>query len=330
MIMLSTGFSHGVVHFWHMCQKIFLPISLVCQRCPVLVFFLNVIYLKWCRLTALMPPKKFWHTCVKNFLACFCVSEILTHRNRPHKKFATFFGGTTLALSHFLLSLSLSICGLLAPLPRSYAPIAHPSFFDVSSHVLHINLPVIPSPSPAHISPLSYRLMLRFFKPTQLPEVEPPDTCEPSPLEVVADSLIHGPSSGLCVQGEHEDIELRDKKRKKSAQATFAYQIKNLTGLDIVPAEDKNGRRCSLCKTCGAITLRNQTARWQSHAKICSGLKATRAPLSAAARRLVVQCTAGGERHLQKLCDGYIVAFWLYKHKLPFAMGPKIHEVILC
>ena len=152
MIMPSTGFSHGVVHFWHMCQKIFLPISLVCQRCPVLVFFLNVIYLKWCRLTALMPPKKFWHTCVKIFLACFCVSEIFTHRNRPHKKFATFFGGTTLALSHFLLSLSLSICGLLAPLPRSYAPIAHPSFFDVSSHVLHINLPVIPSPSPAHIS----------------------------------------------------------------------------------------------------------------------------------------------------------------------------------
>ena len=67
MIMPSTGFSHGVVHFWHMCQKIFLPISLVCQRCSVLVFFLNVIYLKWCRLTALMPPKKFWHTCVGTF-----------------------------------------------------------------------------------------------------------------------------------------------------------------------------------------------------------------------------------------------------------------------
>jgi hypothetical protein len=143
--------------------------------------------------------------------------------------------------------------------------------------------------------------------------------------------VVHGSSSGLCVQGEHEEIERREKKRMKSAQATFACQIKELTGLDIVPAEDKNGRRCSLCKTCGTITLRNQTARWQSHAKSCSGLKANIAPLSAAAQRLVVQCTAGGERHLHKLCDGYIVAFWLYKHKLPFAMGPRVlEEVMLC
>ncbi len=106
--------------------------------------------------------------------------------------------------------------------------------------------------------------------------------------------------------------------------------LPNNTGLDIVPAEDKNGRRCSLCKTCGTITLRNQTARWRSHAQSCSGLKATIAPLSAAAQRLVVQCPAGGERHLHKLCDGYIVAFWLYKHKLSFVMGPKILEVMLC
>jgi hypothetical protein len=174
--------------------------------------------------------------------------------------------------------------------------------------------------------------MLRFFKRTQLPDVGPPDICKPSTLDVVADTVVYGSSSGLCVQGEHEEIERREKKRKKSARATFAYQIlvKELTGLDIVPAEDKNGRRCSLCKTCGSITLQNQTARWQNHAKSCSGLKATIAPLSAAAQRLVVQCTAGGERHLHKLCDGYIVAFWLYKHKLPFAMGPKVLEVMFC
>ena len=93
----------------------------------------------------------------------------------------------------------------------------------------------------------------------------------------------------------------------------------------------QNGRRCSLCKTCGTVTLPNQTARWKSHTKTCSGLKASIlvAPLSAEAQRLVVQCTAGGERHLSKLCDGYIVAYWLYKHKLPFAMAPKVHEVML-
>ncbi len=113
--------------------------------------------------------------------------------------------------------------------------------------------------------------------------------------------------------------------RKKTAQTTFANQIKDLTGLDLVPAEDKNG----LCKTCGTVTVLNQTARWKRHAKTCSGLKASIAPLSAEAQRLVVQCTAGGESHLSKLCGGYIVAYWLYKHKLPFAMAPKVHEVML-
>ncbi len=61
---------------------------------------------------------------------------------------------------------------------------------------------------------------------------------QPSTLNVVADTVVYGSSSELCVQGEHEEIERREKKRKKSAQATFAYQIKELTGLDIVPAED--------------------------------------------------------------------------------------------
>ena len=121
MIMPSTGFSHGVVHFWHMCQKIFVPISLVCQRCPVLVFFLNVIYLKWCRLTAFMPPKKFWHTCVRTFLACFCVSEMLTHRNRPQKKICHFiwWHSRPLSLSTFSVSLHLRVACAVATFLRT-------------------------------------------------------------------------------------------------------------------------------------------------------------------------------------------------------------------
>ncbi len=144
----STGFSHRMVHFWHMCQKIFDPISLVCHWCPVLVFFLDVSYLKWFRLAALTLPKKLWHTCVRIVLVCFCVSEILTHKHRP-PKFATVFAGP------LSLSMSLSICGLLPPLPRS-SP--RTSSVDVSSHLKHVILPVIPPPSCAHISPLTYRL----------------------------------------------------------------------------------------------------------------------------------------------------------------------------
>ena len=163
------------------------------------------------------------------------------------------------------------------------------------------------------------------------PDVGPSDSSEPSLSASVADTVAHSLSSGVCAQGEPEVLDRRQKKRKYTTLTTFANQIKVLTGLDLVPAEDKNGRRCSLCKTCGTITLPNQTARWKSHAKTCSGLKASIlvAPLSAEAQRLVVQCTAGGERHLSKLCDGYIVAYWLYKHKLPFAMAPKVHEVML-
>ena len=172
--------------------------------------------------------------------------------------------------------------------------------------------------------------MLRFFKRTSVsPDVGPSDSSEPSLSASVGDTVDHALSLGVCAQGEPEVLERLGKKRQKTAQTTFAKQIKDLTGLDLLPAEDKNGRRSSLCKTCGTVTLRNQTARWKSHAKTCSGLKASIAPLSAEAQRLVVQCTAGGERHLSKLCDGYIVAYWLYKHKLPFAMAPKVHEVML-
>jgi hypothetical protein len=125
------------------------------------------------------PKKVLTHDVCQNFFGLFlCVRNFDTQKQAT-KNLPLFL----LALSHFLLSLSLSICGLLAPLPRSSAPLAPPTSFDVS-HLLHVNLTVISPPSPAHISPLSYRLMLRFFKPTQLPEVAPPDTCEPSPLEV--------------------------------------------------------------------------------------------------------------------------------------------------
>ncbi len=149
----STGISQRVVHFWHMCQKIFVPISLflhVCHWCPVLVFFLNVIYLKWFRFAALTLPKKLWHTCVRILVLCFCVSEILTHKNRPQKNCQCFFWPSLT----FYVSLHLRVACIVATFfrtPRTFS-------LDVSSHLLHVILPVIPPPSPAHISPLTYRL----------------------------------------------------------------------------------------------------------------------------------------------------------------------------
>ena len=116
-------------------------------------------------------------------------------------------------------------------------------------------------------------------------------------------------------------------KRRKTHQGTFAAQMHASTGLELAPAEAMNGRSASFCKTCGSVTLRNVTKRWESHAKNCSGLKSTASPMSAQAQAFVVQCTIGGEKHLNKLCDAYVVAYWLYKYELPFNLGPKLHEV---
>jgi hypothetical protein len=116
-------------------------------------------------------------------------------------------------------------------------------------------------------------------------------------------------------------------KRRKTHQGTFAVQIHASTWLELAPAEAMNGRSASFCKTCGSVTLRNVTKRWESHAKKCSGSKSTPAPMSAQAQAFVVQYTIGGEKHLNKLCDAYVVAYWLHKYKLPFNLGPKLHEV---
>jgi hypothetical protein len=128
--------------------------------------------------------------------------------------------------------------------------------------------------------------------PGYAPDVEPSDSSEPSLSASVADTVAPALSSGVCAQGEPEVLDRRQKKRKYTTQTTFTNQIKLLTGLDLLPAEDKNGRRCSLCKTCGTVTVLNQTVRWKRHAQSYIGLKASIAPLSAEAQRLVVQCTA--------------------------------------
>ena len=122
MIMPSTGFSHGVVLFLtHVSQNICSYLSCV-SEVPRSSFLFER------HLSEMMPPYGFnapknvlTHTCVITFLACFCVSEILTHRNRPHKKFATFCGGTApLSLFSFSVSLHLRVAGAVATFLRTH------------------------------------------------------------------------------------------------------------------------------------------------------------------------------------------------------------------
>ena len=127
-------------------------------------------------------------------------------------------------------------------------------------------------------------------------------------------------------------------KRKRSAHEKFIKDMKVTTGLDLLPAPSINGRSVSQCGTCLAIKqttlIRNQSKRWVAHGKKCPGLMTLRqnallAPqkLTAEAQALVMYLTAGGEAHRKNTCDAYVLAYWLYKHKLPFTTGNKLREV---
>ncbi len=50
---------------------------------------------------------------------------------------------------------------------------------------------------------------------------------------------------------------------------------------------------------------------------------------TAEAQALVMYLTAGGEAHRKNTCDAYVLAYWLYKHKLPFTTGNKLREVLV-
>ena len=65
---------------------------------------------------------------------------------------------------------------------------------------------------------------------------------EPSLSASVGDTVAHALTLGVCAQREPEVLDRRDKKRKKTAQTTFAKQIKDLIGLDILPAKLRVGK----------------------------------------------------------------------------------------
>ena len=113
----------------------------------------------------------------------------------------------------------------------------------------------------------------------------------------------------------------------------FAAKIKEMTGLDIKPAPDMNNRSASHCMSCNNKQIRNVTASWISHAKLCPGLNVAQkkklAPaLSAEAQNFVMHVIAGGDTHRRQLCDAYTVAYWVYKYKLPFTTSAKLKEVL--
>ena len=64
--------------------------------------------------------------------------------------------------------------------------------------------------------------------------------------------------------------------RTLTVQDNFAMQIKAATGLDLLKADDRNGRavsQCGNCRAAGHLTyLRNVTKNWVTHSNKCPGL----------------------------------------------------------
>ena len=111
-------------------------------------------------------------------------------------------------------------------------------------------------------------------------------------------------------QSETEQFPLEEgnfinKKRKWNEHRKFAPKIKDVTGLDLAPAPDKNNRSASYCMSCiesGKMHINNVTERWMRHAKLCTGLLACQKqklapPISAQAQNFVMHVIAGGNTH---------------------------------
>jgi hypothetical protein len=107
--------------------------------------------------------------------------------------------------------------------------------------------------------------------------------------------------------------------------------VLSATGLSIEGFGKLNGRLGFKCCTCGFISM-NMLPRWKQHAKKC------RTKINVVAGRekeamhvqtpLVLLLNAAAEMEKKKEVDTYVTTYWIYKHKMPFTTGPKVHEVI--
>ena len=131
MIMPSTGFSHGVVHFWHMCQKIFVPISLCVSEVDkyLLTHVPRSSFLFERHLSEKMPPygfnapeKVLTHVCQHFFGLFLCVRNFDTQKQATKKKLSS----GTLTLSPSLTFYFLCLSPSAGCLRRCHIP-THPS-----------------------------------------------------------------------------------------------------------------------------------------------------------------------------------------------------------
>ena len=122
-----------------------------------------------------------------------------------------------------------------------------------------------------------------------------------------------------------KDTPDKTKKQKTRRKSAFAARVFSATGLTIEECGTMNQRIAFKCVACGTTSM-NMMARWQQHAKKC---KSTKHVVATQQREtpLVLHLNAANEIHRKKLVDTYAIVYWIYKHKMPFTTGTKLHEV---
>ena len=119
-------------------------------------------------------------------------------------------------------------------------------------------------------------------------------------------------------------------------KSTFTADVCEQTGLEIVDSGRLNSRPASKCTLCGHVMM-NMLNRWQRHAKHCllkfKGSKSAARGVAlsngvAQPTAFQLQISAASEQHRKKLCDTYVVVYWLYQNNISFNTGPKLKKVL--
>ena len=133
-----------------------------------------------------------------------------------------------------------------------------------------------------------------------------------------------------ALRGNYSKRSVATPKKQRTRKSSFAEHVLSTTGLRIEGCGQLNGRLGFKC-TCGYITM-NMLGRWKQHAKTCRGKNNVVVGSEKEAMQvqtpLMLVLNAAAEMERKSQVDTYVTTYWIYKHKMAFTTGPKIHEVI--
>ena len=117
-------------------------------------------------------------------------------------------------------------------------------------------------------------------------------------------------------------------KRKQRSTKAFRDGVKAKHGVDLEDVPNSNSTSCNTrrnscrCVECGLVK-ENKTDLWAGHRSKCRGIQHAQEK-----RQLRLYTGAGGEQHRQKLVDTYMLAYFVFKERIPFTMPSRLLQVL--